>query len=515
MQKVILLSVSSFAMLMADFTLIGKQLTPVVTEMIIVGTNMSNEYLEQITIPACDTNNPEVQFIRTAANWSAINSAKRIFCVSPGDYSSLGSINLTASGTSDEPRYIILNNGNNTHPVNLSRTELAKYRLKFTNADYWVIDRQAYWETTDPFERYNELFSSSGNIFNRGLLQDTSNGFTIRNGSDGNTIQNHHIEKTQWSVDRHNFYDTAAINYFAENNGESMINNKVINNEIINYVDAVQTVRYAGAYNLVNGEAPEINFEGLVISDNEMYVTSIMYSDGAGNSTPTGEKSFTENAIDLKGGSLNAANPVIITNNRMWGYKPVDNTYSNLGDSGNALVVHYDVRNVEINNNLIFNSDYGIVGGAPLGNRYPLEDSKIENNIIYNIKGHTILFTGSSVEGVYDGLKNVVISNNLLKGSTSSAIMKIYNTDTLTLIDNVMVDSSGMWFAESSTFGDKYKSFSLSATANKFYNMNGNVPTYATQSDNIRIDQNLDHSIYNSDYKIGKFTFTPKIIQLF
>lgn len=77
-------------------------------------------YAKVLNLPSC-TPGPEVAFIKKQQDWDLINSSKTIFCVDPEDYSDLGAIEITASGTKDQPRYLLLNNGNNTHPVQLSR----------------------------------------------------------------------------------------------------------------------------------------------------------------------------------------------------------------------------------------------------------------------------------------------------------------------------------------------------------------------------------------------------------
>jgi len=483
------------------------------TSTIVIPEIVTNtKYQKDISLPVCDASNPQVQMIEDISDWNFINDPdKTIFCLSPGDYSSKGAIKLTASGTASEPRYIILNNGNDKHPVQLNRTQLAKYRLNFTHADYWIVDRQAYWEDTTAMHSFVQLNKSSHNIFNRGLLQDTANGFTLYNGSHNNIIQKQHIEKTKWSVLKHNFEDLAAINLKCQNNGESIKNTIVVNNEIINYVDAFQTVRLYGAYKI----GSEINFEGTIVFNNDMYVTNIMYSDGKGHSTTQGERSFTENAVDLKGGSSNPSNPIIVSNNRMWGYKTVDNTYSNIADAGNAMVVHYDVRNVKIENNIIFNSNNGLMGGGPLGNRYPLEDSVIKNNIFYNIKGNAISLYGNGKEGVYDGARNVDIIGNFFS-KNKSKVIKLFNTNSITIENNIFSDSGSMWFGETSALGNKYRSSELSIINNHFYNMPKNgIASYAIEENNINSNQSVSYSNYDLVYSMGKFKVSPKVVKLF
>ena len=459
-------------------------------------------------LPICDNTNPEVHFIRSNDDWKMINSSdKSIFCVSPGDYSSLGQIKLSTSGTAQNPRYIILDNGNDRHPAKLSKNQLAKYILLLENADYWVIDRQAYWETTDPFKR-NALKASSYNIFSRAYFLDTSSAYVLHHKSTHNIIQMNHIEKTQWSVNKKSFHDTAAINLLCVKDKEYITDTSIINNEIINYVDSIQTVRLYDAAKL----NAEIDFSGTLISDNLLYVTDIMYSNGNGKSNISGDKSFTENAIDLKGGASHSNNPVVVKNNVMWGFKRSDNTYSNLSDAGSAIVVHYDVRNVIFENNVIFKSDFGFMGGEPRGDRYPLEDSILRNNIFFQIKSHAISIYGTEKQGTFDGAKNVEIKDNFFAQS-GEGVIKLYNTDNVNIENNIFADSKQLWFGGSKS--ETFKSNNLRIENNEFYNMDMGIATYVSDIGNEIIGEDAPYDKYNVNIISRKFTTEQKEKQLF
>jgi len=102
-----------------------------------------------------------------------------------------------------------------------------------------------------------------------------------------------------------------------------------------------------------------LNYEGTIVDNNHMYINNEIYTDCNGNHDINGECAYAENAIDLKAGSNNPNNPIIISNNKMWGFRKSDRTNSYLGDPGAAIPIHYNVKNVLIRDNLIFDSVLG------------------------------------------------------------------------------------------------------------------------------------------------------------
>ncbi|MCF6245714.1 MAG: DUF5011 domain-containing protein, partial [Sulfurovum sp.] len=445
---------------------------------------VSNSIEKEISIPQCNQSNPKVHFINSINDWDMINSIdKTIFCVSPGDYSELGRIELTTKGTAQEPRYIVLNNGNDLHPAKLQTNQLAKYVLELQNTEHWVVDRQAFWETTDPFKR-NEIKASSHNIFNRGLFLDTATAYALYHQSVDNTIQKNHIEKTQWSVNNKNFYDTAAINLFCQNDQEYVKNTIIVNNEIINHVDAIQTVRI---FDAVQDNAT-IDFAGTIISNNLMYVTDIMYTDGNGYSNKQGQQSFTENAIDLKGGSADPSNPILITHNMMWGYKKSDSTYSGIDDPGSAIVTHYSVRNVNFTHNYMFNSDYGFTSDGPMAGKSAIEKSTIKHNVFYKIQNIALSIYGTSQEGIFNGAKDLEITENFFSVIQQVPILKVYNVEDVNITHNTFVKPTSIvaWLG-----GQNKQSSKLTIVDNQIYEK---------ESDNVPSD------VFYKEYIIRKFT---------
>ena len=463
-----------------------------------------------LKLPSCDTSNPKVKLIKNLSDWSDINNEdKNIFCVSPGDYSALGLINLNTSGTKTHPRYIILDNGNNNHPVNLERSQTAKYRLSFNDANYWIVDRQVYWETDKSYEYIVRLEDSEYNVFNRGYITDTVRGYTLYKGSHNNTIQNAHMERTQWTIDKKSFSDRPAIALSLNSDGESAKNNKILNNEVINYVDALQLVR---PWELITSKKSEvINFEGTLIKDNNFYITKLFRSDGHGNQDPNGNFMFAETGIDLKGGSLNPDNPVVIENNFVSGYYHSDPTAPELGDPGSTLNLLYRTPNVMIKNNIFNDATLGSNGGAGIGGSIS-ENLLIENNIYHNIRLFSISVIGTE-KGIFDGPKNTNIKGNLFVNVADHSIVS-KNSDGISIENNRFINSGYIY----SSTNNNYKNKNILTKNNYSYHpvQGTHLASYVMQSGNTSQEESIDpKSIKNPIITLKKHTNSPEIFNLF
>lgn len=397
------------------------------------------DYEEKVDIPLCDSNNTSIAFIRKSDDWNMINREdKTIFCVHPGDYSDIEQVVLRTSGTKESRRYIILDNGSNEHPGKLAESMLAKVSLLFEDTSFWVIDRMGYWERNDSFIPI-VFRNSDHNILNRCLIRNVKGGgIVFYPNSDSNTLQNSRIERT----DVYNYMDRAAIEF--SNDGADNIsikNNKIIHNEIINYVDGIQFVKTDTAYQKY------INYEGTVIDHNHIYIDSTLYTDCKGHFNTNGKCAYAENAIDLKGGSENSENPLIISYNSMWGYRESDGVdwtkyenESNLNDFGVVIPVHFNVKNVVFKKNVFFDAVFGLVfDGERYG--YSAQNIQIEKNIFYNIYSSAIYGLDVS-EMTIDGNLFKQISYGLDdKGTDTYSSLYFNQSDKITFSNNKVVNT--------------------------------------------------------------------------
>ncbi|MBU1668199.1 hypothetical protein KKC13_07240 [bacterium] len=359
-----------------------------------VGQNVY-AYEEKLTLPSCSDKNSEVHFIDSDDDWLRINDLnKSIFCVKPADYSKLGRIVLTASGMAKKKRYILLDNGEDKHPSQLDKKMLAKVGFELQGAKYWVIDRMSYWDSNNAFIP-NILSHSDENIFNRYFIYNVNGGaIVLHPDSDNNTIQNSRIERSDISL----YMDRAAIEL--NNNGQDNIsikNNKIVNNEIVNFVDGIQLVKTG------NSAQKFVNYEGTIIDSNHISIDSRIYTDCKGNPKTDGMCAYAENAIDLKAGSLNPQKPIMISNNKMWGFQKSDTSKSYLDDIGVAIPIHYDVANVVFEKNVVFNTRFAFVIDAPRDG-YAAEKLEIRDNIFYNILSSAIFATDIDNMKIHDNL---------------------------------------------------------------------------------------------------------------
>lgn len=431
MKKILLLSTASLAMLMADFTLEGDKLTPVsgtISTIPAPPMDTSNPYLEPVNLPACNANNPEVQFISSNADWSTINdSSKRIFCVKPGNY---GSVTLTADGTPNARRYILLDNSNDAHPASLSESSQANVQINLSGANYWTIDRMSTLNTTAS-TAMNIKGLSQYNVINRMHIKNFNTyAITINHGSDNNTIQNSRIAEQSLAGRKADGVGIFFQNDISWQNDTYIYNTKIIQNEFKNISDSVQLIRrwrdWAASIPVPTG------YDGTIIDSNHIYLTPDIYTNGSGTPTTSGNYAYAENAIDLKAGSDDANNKIIITNNYIWGYRISDTTGSSLSSWGDAITIHYGVKNVTIENNYIFDSARAIGAGDSKGFSYGLSDSSISNNILWDISDFDLVLWDAN---------NLTVEGNIIHGAKNWASFNAFTNSRLN--NNVVINAGG------------------------------------------------------------------------
>ncbi|MBW2736315.1 MAG: hypothetical protein JRH20_28335 [Deltaproteobacteria bacterium] len=453
-------------------------------------------YLVDVVVPAYDSNNPE-HYLITPNNdgWSEINNAAyRLFYVAPGDYRSVGRVTITQSGTEVKPRFISLHNNNDLHPGKLPLEQQVNVLLGFSGASYWIVDRLS--AVAMPNEPYSKAFvmvylrsSSQHNIFNR-LFFDKLEGRAVElsSGSHNNTIQSCRI---QGMTIRALKSDTNAIQFSSASGDTSRVvkNTRILNNEIVNCCGGVALQRLASM---------PTNYEGTVIDGNHFTINASIYTDGAGNFDPKGSWAYAENAIDLKAGSDNVDNPVIITNNYLWGFRKSDPTDSSIGDHGTALVAHNGVWNVFIQQNVIFDSSRGVT--LSVKNTFPYSGENIEvmGNVFESVADiwHA---TNPSVNFYYESNK-VTFTLNTLVGSRRAARWVLTNDSEsrLTISCNAVIDMHQQYGARSGT---------TVVEDNTFYNT---TPQQATDGTIYALA--ADAQMLDFTFVTDRFTDHPKTI---
>ncbi len=445
----------------------------------------SNDYLKTVEIPTYDSKNPSHLLITVANNkWTSANlnnDSYKHFYVEPGNYSS-NLITLTADGTVDEKRTISLYGSGTTHPAALSNTLQADIRIKFNNADYWDIHRMSFLHVDTQYEwLYN---GSSHNTFNKIHIKDYFYGIRIQHQSNYNTIQNSYFnEMTKAGHLSDNIGIALSTAY--QGDGTTIIGTKIINNDFKNACDSFQAT---------GSSSTDVDFAGTIIDSNRMWVDNTMYRDDNGVLDPNGLNSIAENALDFKKGSGDINNPIIVTNNIMWGYRhnyTMDGFFGskNFNDPGMVISIHYETSHIRMHNNILFDSSRGLAiaaGGA--------DYMSIKNNIIQNCNLHT-----NSVFGVnIYASSNIEFENNTIVNNNGGFGFYYSNSPVqtnMTFKNNLSIDSGKI----KSTVTDSV------ASGNYTYNSTDNIIN-ATGS----VSPETSPNMANYDFEYERFTASPK-----
>ena len=353
-----------------------------------VAGQLHSAYLEPINIPAYNAADA-THLLITVANGQLSsenfnNTHYNHFYIEPGDYNQANII-LNSSGTKTNRRTISLLGNIGKHPASLALTDQVNIKFTFQQANYWILDRLSTLDFSEYDNGYNvmQFFSSSNNIISNCYLNNNYGGILIRDGSNNNTIQNCRISNMSLSGLKGDRVAIAlsGVNSIPRPDFVEVKNTKIINNEIVNCNDGFQAVRHNNSVK----EFYDANYEGTIIDSNIIYITPTLYTDGSGNFDVNGKYAYAENAIDLKAGSDNVHNKMIITHNYMWGFRRSDKTNSGLNDWGTAISIHFGVKNLIFKNNYMFDSARGLAVAAKDRFKFALSDSEISNNTFVNI----------------------------------------------------------------------------------------------------------------------------------
>lgn len=367
-----------------------------------------NEYLEIVDIPAYNSGDPSHLLITEGnGNWTSANlnsTTYKHFYVEPGDYSS-SVMTLTADGTENDRRSMSLYNGNDIHPASLLDAEQANIQIRLNGASYWDIDRMSCINPPS-VDRYWIINGSSYNTMNKFHLKEYYYGINITHGCNYNTIQKSYINNMT-HAGRVSDNVGIAITTGDYGAGTTVIGTKIIENDIRNANDGFQLVVSSSV------GSSTVNYEGTIVDGNKIWMDGDAYTDGTYGeewldspadtvpnpnfelySTDVGFDNsngsnymVAENAIDLKSGSLNANNPVIVSNNMFWGFISSDYTAygSQSGGVGSSTVFHYGVHNVIFTKNIVL--ECGIMGGVTNSGdgTYSSQGVEFSHNIAYKM----------------------------------------------------------------------------------------------------------------------------------
>ena len=314
---------------------------------------------------ACD------QVINTSTPWSAINWGNSTICLEAGDHVWKGTLTIPASANGTAGNYKVLRylrtNDTDDEPWDQSDANKAKVKGLYVNGHYWLVQRLTFPGTFDgPTPRLASDNGSTNHIFNRILVEGVTQAGTSYygysqacgfSGYDRLTVQN--------SVFRNLGPAGSGIESIAIDL-QCGSNMRAVNNEVYNWVaHAVQV-----GHNFPNPTLP-----GLVVENNDFYVTPDLYTNG-------GAMAKTEGPLSIKFHGT-PASPGRIIQNRLWGARRTDLAFCCNGESG-QLITNYEVLSyVLFQNNILFDAQTGLGNIA--------NHQSVVGNIFWDIKRHTTL----------------------------------------------------------------------------------------------------------------------------
>lgn len=454
----------------------------------------TENYSKKVDLPSCDA--VDAVRISTVAGLSQINKSNyRVFCIAPGDYRSAGKLALSgAGGTADAPKVIRFENSEFSSSDEIFTADVSKLarmpQIDIRNTSHWILNRLAFIEVSGMPIR---MAGAGDIVIDRIRLEHNRNGIEIQHGTHDSYVQNSYIGNQKIPKGTGNDgVCVAFVGHYYQHNLDGDIdysypvvasNNHIVNNEIFNCNDGIQLV-WMPQY------LDEPDFHGTVMAGNDIYIDHSVRTNCSGSKSEGGDCAYTENAIDLKAGSLVPSSPVLIFDNRMWGWRKTDSVYNKPADSwGTAIGTHFSpVQNVEIYNNVIWDVASGI--GFTRGSK----NSVIRDNIITNVTS----------AGVNTGIALVTYSDS---GEPNVSGIRVER--------NHVIHSGGAWLSSSAT----HSVFKCNVVANGGYTSTtgswsvglkaGQNTYYNTRSGKMSHDSDRVHSSFGSS-NMGELCFKIK-----
>lgn len=459
------------------------------------------DYATPVAIPSCDSE--DALRISTVGELSQIGtSSHRVYCIAAGDYRSYGKLAISGNGgTADAPKVIRFESAEFSDNEEIFTADLSKLarmpQIDIRNTENWVLHRLAFVEVSGQPIR---IAGANNIVVDRIRLENNRNGIELQHGTNDSWVQNSYIGSQVIPKGAGNdgvcvafighYYQALLDGDIDYSYPVVAANNHIVNNEIFNCNDGIQAV-------WMPQFEDEPDFHGMIIAGNDIYIDDRVRTDCDGTKDPDGACAFTENAIDLKAGSLVEASPVKIFDNRMWGWRKTDSNYNNPANSwGTAISTHFSpVQNVEIYNNIIWDVS------AALGFTRGAKDSIVRDNIIADVTAENInsgiaLVVYSDPEdydepGDYGNVSGMTINGNHFIGIGGAWISTSAEDSNITC--NVVANAdwtatSGPW-ANGLTYGE-----------NTYYNTNSGA---------LGTDTDMVHDSFASS-NMGEFCFTVK-----
>ena len=289
-------------------------------------------------------------------DWSAINWSNRVICIQAGDHTGRGTLTISSSGTSGTRKVLRYtrsdDNGDKPWKQGEPSGQAVNYQAKIKRiildgADYWLLHRLTVdGQKTNAGIGIIELVdgSSSSNIIIDSVLVQNAYMHSVSFAGpyhDNLWIQNSVIRNCGvWDNDNSGVYVAG---------GPQVV--RVVNNEVYDCTKEMYVSDHG---------AP-----GIIVENNDFYITSALYTDCNGNYNGTGPCAAAEIPVNTKGGGT-STDPMVFTHNRVWGARFSDTGICCAGGTqgmaiSTATNPGYPAPNyVLIQNNIIMDSQQGI-----------------------------------------------------------------------------------------------------------------------------------------------------------
>lgn len=363
------------------------------------------------------------------------------FLIKKGDYTDWGVLDLTCpyyDDTSGKKRVIRAFRDYDIHPSLLDRSDqVIVEKIEIASTSNWIVSGLTV-ESHPPGQTSLHIRSgSSNNIIDRFLVYSTlSKGIQISKSSN-NCIQNS-IVKNPGTGRRQDMIGILIVPRECQSNLFETHRNRIVGNEVINMSIGIG-IKHSypnciiPCIKCLPGLVPERGVNGSIISFNDIYVTNEyiehVYAEN-GNWC-------IENAMDIKMGSTDENDPIIIRNNNIWGYR---NVGFGCSGSGEAINIQLFSSDFVIQDNIAMDQSIGIrveswkhrfCGAVRNTNR----DLLIENNIFSRIL--------DDPEIVTDGAAFVSATNEMFQGnyvSNATEAIRENGGSAVTHSNNIYVD---------------------------------------------------------------------------
>ena len=365
------------------------------------------------------------------SDWTKItgNSSEQYFCIDKGDHSSKGKLTLNFSGSSSAYKVIRYTRSGDTgdFPWFQASADQAKMGLINTGGQsFWIINRLTFDGPSAPVIDF-PVSGGSTNII-------VDHNYFLNNAASAGVVgivrilEGNDASQGNWNMTQNNVFkdwipvygqEVTALEYRSAFAG-------FVNNEVKDLTKGPFT----------NGSTTPGLVRGSVIDNNDEYRTSAYYTDCNGNLTTSGTCSLGKTGIDFKRGGT-AADPVIVTHNRVWGHRKTDRTnptgcctstsFGQLVAIGNNSA--FEVGSPEyvlLKDNILQDSEEGM--GVPregpnhisfIGNIIDLQHDYNPGDSQTNGRGYT--FRADRFEGYFNSIIDVEIWMQFFGAATNHA----------------------------------------------------------------------------------------------